>query len=300
MNIVLCTLFEGDYHLGAAALLNSLHRSGFAGTFVCGYRGARPAWAQDTARLAPLTVKWVEVDTELHFTNYKPDFMLECLRTLVPDAEAVGYLDPDIVVKAPWSVFETWLGHGGVALCEDVNASLPSGHPYRLAWDDFFVRHKLAPVRALERYYNAGFIAVPRQHENLLVLWAGVIALAGTETGSLKKIKHAEPHALFHTIDQDALNMTLLLHPVPIHATGPEGMDFAPGGHLLSHAAGGTKPWRGGFFREALGGRPPGTPQKQFLRYATAPLAVLPAATLAWRRFDLAAAALLGRFYRRA
>jgi hypothetical protein len=300
VNIVLCTLFEGDYHLGAAALLNSLHRAGFRGTFVCGYRGARPAWADDEARLAPLAVKWIEVETALHFTNYKPDFMLGCLHAHVPDADVIGYLDPDIVVKAPWAVLARWLGAGGVALCEDVNASLPAGHPQRLAWQDFFERHNLASVRSIERYYNAGFVAVPRALENLLVCWAGLIALAEYETGSLQKIKHAGPHALFHTIDQDALNMALLLHPAPIHATGPEGMDFMPGGHLLSHAAGGTKPWRGGFLRAALGGRPPGQPQKQFLHYATAPLAVLPAATLAWRRCELAAAALLGRFYRRA
>ena len=46
---------------------------------------------------------------------------------------------------------------------------------------------------------------------------------------------------------------------VEILAVGPEGMDFLPGGHLLSHAAGGGKPWRGGFLRAALRGRPPGT-----------------------------------------
>ena len=93
--------------------------------------------------------------------------------------------------------------------------------------------------------------------------------------------------------------MALLLDMAPIHATGPEGMDFLPGGHLLSHAAGGRKPWRGGGLREALSGRPPGTAQKQFHRYADSPVTVLPAAKLARRRFELAAAALLGRFYRR-
>jgi hypothetical protein len=77
-------------------------------------------------------------------------------------------------------------------------------------------------------------------------------------------------------------------------------MDFLPGGHLLSHAAGGRKPWRGGFLLEALSGRPPGTAQKQFHRYADSPLNVLSSVKLSWRRFELAAAALVGRFYRRA
>ncbi len=299
MSVTLCTLFEGDYHLGAAALLNSLHRSGFTGTFICGYRGVRPAWADQTGCVAPLQVQWVEVTAPIHLTNYKPVFMLACLHKYTPAAGVVGYLDPDIVVKAPWSVLDRWLHSDGVALCEDVNASFPSGHPYRFAWSDFFERHDLTPLRTLERYYNAGFIAVTRRRESLLVQWSRLIQMAGLELGSLSQIKHSGPEALFHTIDQDALNMTLQLDMVPIHAAGPEGMDFLPGGHLLSHAAGGRKPWRGGFLREALSGRPPGTAHKQFHRYADSPVKVFPAAMLARRRFELATAALLGRFYRR-
>ena len=299
MKTTLCTLFEGDYHLGAAALLNSLHHAGFDGTFVCGFRGPRPRWAQRTASLTPIRVRWVELSVPVHFTNHKAAFMLACLHVHTPDATAVGYIDPDIIVKSSWAVVERWL-RGGVALCEDANASLPSGHPYRVAWIDFFARHGLTPVRTLERYYNAGFVAVPREFQSLLTRWVGLLDLAARELGPLSMIKHADPSALFHTVDQDALNMALLLDAVPIHAVGPEGMDFLPGGHLLSHAAGGRKPWRGGFLLEAFRGRPPGSPHKQFHQHARAPLPVLSPPTLAWRRLELAAAALLGRFYRRA
>ncbi|MEO7413147.1 MAG: hypothetical protein ABIZ81_07305, partial [Opitutaceae bacterium] len=104
---------------------------------------------------------------------------------------------------------------------------------------------------------------------------------------------------LFHTIDQDGLNMALMLRDVPINAAGPEGMDFLPGGHLLSHAAGGAKPWRGGFLGDALRGRPPGLAQKSFYNYAQGPLPVLSSTTLAWRRAELQLSALIGRFYRR-
>jgi len=300
MSVTFCTLFEGDYHLGAAALLNSLHRSGFNGSFVCGYRGARPAWSHQTADLSPMRVRWIEITSPIHLTNYKPVFMRSCLHVHTPDAVAVGYLDPDIVVKASWPVMERWVKSDGIALCEDVNASFPSGHPYRITWNEFFARHRLTPVRTLERYYNAGFVSVPRKQENFLTQWEKIIELAGEELGSLSQLKHSGPESLFHTPDQDALNMALLFDPIAIFATGPEGMDFLPGGHLLSHAAGGRKPWRGGFFREALSGRPPGTAHKQFHRYADSPVSALSASTLAWRRFELAAAALLGRFYRRA
>jgi hypothetical protein len=299
MNATLCTLFEGDYHLGAAALLNSLHRAGFAGTFVCGHRGPRPPWAARTARLDPIRVRWVELSVPVHLTNHKPAFLLSCLRVHTPGARAVAYLDPDIIVKSPWPVLERWL-RGGIALCEDANASLPSGHPYRVAWHEFLAGHGLSVVRPLERYYNAGFVGVAREAEGFLARWAAVLQLAAAEFGPLKTMKRAGPAALFHTVDQDAMNMALLLDPFPIHAAGPEGMDFVPGGHLLSHAVGGRKPWRGGFLLEACRGRPPGTAQRQFHRHARAPLPVLSPSTLAWRRFELAAAALLGRFYRRA
>lgn len=299
MTITLCTLLEGDYHLGAAALLNSLHRSGFAGIFVYGHRGPRPPWAGQVTALGQIEVRWVELTTAVHLTNHKPAFMLACLRRHAPESDVIAYVDPDMVVKAPWPVFARWLADGGVALCEDANANFPSGHPYRLAWTDFFRRHNLAPVRTIERYYNAGFIAVSRAHENLLNCWAAILNLAENEIGALGQIKRDRPEALFHTVDQDALNMALMLHPVPIRSTGPEGMDFLPGGHLLSHATGSAKPWRGGFIRAALGGRPPGTAQKQFHRYADAPLSVLPAYILRCRRWELAVATIIGRFYRR-
>jgi hypothetical protein len=77
-------------------------------------------------------------------------------------------------------------------------------------------------------------------------------------------------------------------------------MDFAAGGHLLSHAIGARKPWRGGFFRDALRGRPPGNAQKSFFRFVDSPLRVLPAGQRARLRLSLFTGALLGRMYRRA
>ena len=53
--------------------------------------------------------------------------MLRLLSGPASDAEAIYYLDPDIVVTAPWSTFDNWTGCG-VALCEDVNSPLLKYH----------------------------------------------------------------------------------------------------------------------------------------------------------------------------
>jgi hypothetical protein len=296
VNPTVCTLFEGDYHLGAAALINSLHRAGFAGTVVCGHRGPAPAW--HNANPAPIRLLWVEITDPVHFTNYKPAFMEACWTTHTPDAELMFYADPDLVVKAPWSVLARW-ARDGIALCEDVNANFPQRHPYKLAWLDFLEARQLTPRRTSDRYYNAGFLGLPRAHRGFLATWQSILDLANTHLGSLDRLKHGGPHELFHSSDQDALNIALLLGDWPINSTGPEGMDFLPGGHLLSHAAGGIKPWRGKFIREALRGRPPGPAQKAFHDHLAGPLPVLPAALVKRRRLTLALAALLGRFYHR-
>lgn len=47
MKTTLCTLFEGHYHFGVAALVNSLVAAGYEGTVWVGHRGPLPDWIAD-------------------------------------------------------------------------------------------------------------------------------------------------------------------------------------------------------------------------------------------------------------
>ena len=301
MTSAVCTLFEGDYHLGAAALVDSLHASGFQGQVFCGLRGPLPPWARGTDRLVVadgLEVVFLPQQTGIHFTNHKPTFLLELWRGPAAGADTLFYFDPDIVVKCPWSVLARWAS-GGVALCEDVNPSLPARHPLRLGWAEFLGRHGLAVAAARDRYYNAGFVALPATLRPVLERWRDLVALVGADTGSLQSIKLGAAHSLFHTPDQDALNLALMTLEVPVNAVGPEGMDFVSGGNYLSHAIGARKPWRGGFLRQAFAGYPPSLAAKNFFHHVDRPIRVFSAGRRRRLLASLRLAAFLGRFYRR-
>lgn len=308
MKSVVITLFEGDYHLGAAALINSLCASGFVGTVVCGHRGPPPPWAEAARQLGPVEVEFVVVDTTAHLTNYKPEFLLHVWGSLHRTATRLFYFDPDIVIKARWQFFEEWADYG-VALVEDVNSPLPESHPRRGAW-----RRSLQSCRKLVRretplYVNGGFIGLARAQQGFLYEWREAMALVGTEIGGLersmfsfgdKQADLASPAYPYSKTDQDALNIAVMTASQPVSIMGPEAMDFRPGGWTMSHALGSEKPWRKNLVRAALCGRGPSRADREFWAHVVAPLRVFPARVTAWRRSTLKLAALVGRFYRRA
>ena len=124
MSSVVCTLFEGHYHHGLAALANSLYHHGFRGEIWAGYRGQTPPWAsriverdgtQCFEAINGLTVRFLKVETKRHLTNYKAEFMSDLRRNHLPDADTIFYCDPDIVLKTGWTFFPQW-AEGGIAL----------------------------------------------------------------------------------------------------------------------------------------------------------------------------------------
>src|ERR1700749_3152021 len=99
-----CTVAEGQYHFGVAALCNSLYRHGYRGRVWVGYRGALPGWAEDPVdcgawherAVAPdFTVRFVPVEGAWHLANCKPMLLRRILEALAPDAKGLIYFDSD-------------------------------------------------------------------------------------------------------------------------------------------------------------------------------------------------------------
>ncbi len=310
--IAVCTLFEGDYHYGLGALVNSLCRLGFAGVIWAGYRGMLPPWASATKDYEDIRelriqedvlVRFVKIETQDHFTNHKPQFMLRIM-SLDPNAEAVLYFDPDITIKSHWEYFEEWLTCG-VALCEDVNSPLSENHPRRCAWRRFYNAHGIRLRFTTETYVNAGFIGLRRSHSSFLTTWARMQELMASQIGGLQCSSLGDesdvrgPEFCFSKSDQDALNACIEAVDVPLSVLGKEGMDFVPGGFTMSHAIGRDKPWRKKFLSSALRGTPPTLADKSFLANTQSPIRLYSKLSLELRRKSLVAGSAIGRLIRR-
>jgi hypothetical protein len=305
---IICTLFEGNYHYGLAALVNSLYAKGFRGDVYAGYRGALPPWADGHVRRNGIgtifdinggsTIHFIPLETPIHLNNYKPHFLQQLMSEL-PQENAFFYFDPDIVVRAPWSFFEQWVEHG-LALCEDINNYMPGNHPIRLGWKKYAAQHGLTIERDLDVFYNGGFFGLRREHADFLEVWRRLFDVRASDGIDLRQFELSgfEPPYLY--LDQDLMNLALMLTKHPVTAVGPEGMDFIPGGYVMSHSAGDTKSWRKKFVLDALRGRAPSRTDKEFLRNTQRPICVYTRPQLAMRQMGVKVGAAIGRFYRRA
>ena len=281
-----------------------------------GYRGALPPWAgvrtaglwQEFSATSDVALRFVPLTTTAHFTNFKPDFLLRVWAEFDPTADALFYFDPDIVVKVRWSFFEEWAGYG-VALVEDVNSPLPESHPRRGAWRAALTHQGLLVLRETPYYVNGGFVGVVAGQRSFLADWRETMALVGENIGGLERSMFSfganapdlqSPAFAFSKTDQDALNIAVMTTTSPVSIMGAEGMDFRPGGWTMAHALGPDKPWRKSYLTAALAGRPPSLADREYWRHAAGPIAFFSPAVVAWRRFTLAVAGAIGRFYRRA
>ena len=307
MNSAICTLFEGNYHYGVGALANSLYTQGYRGMIYAGYRGALPSWAanakngQGFSEFSPATglvLRFIPLTTTIHLTNFKPDFMLSLWQTHCPQAQSLFYFDPDITVICRWSFFEEWV-QAGVALCADINPSMPANHPIRYAWKQFYLPHGIMVRRELDTYFNGGFVGLLREQIKFLDGWQKLQELMAPEIGGMKNVNVRDRTFLFNKTDQDALNIAAMTCESPISPVGQDGMDLQLGGgaYVMSHALGAQKPWNKKHIRNLLlRGNSPSRADRLFFRNVESPIRLYSSTTLAVKRFLLLMASFLGRF----
>ncbi len=308
MTTNVCTLFEGHYHYGLGALVNSLYQNGFRGVIWAGYRGELPPWAAPLRDCADYqeydvadgcVIRFAPVQVSIHLTNYKPTFMLGLWRRCCPDTTALAYFDPDITLRCPWAFVEKWV-HRGIALCEDVVFSgMSANHPIRLEWTDFLESSEYNVVQDTNKYFNAGFIGVRRDCRDALEVWRNIINLAVGDGADENSLASGLRSDLWTFPDQDALNIMAMVTPHPLSVVGPEGMDFLPSGFIMSHATGTPKPWRKRMLRSALGGTPPSLADKGYWRNSLSPIRLYSSSDYKAHMIDLRLGAAIGRFNKR-
>ena len=301
---VICTLYEGDFHYGVAALANSLVSNGFRGLIWVGYRGELPAWTKKLQtrsdglfEVGGATLAFEKSAVEMHFTQFKPEFMATLFRRGIA-RKRLWYFDPDITVRCSWNFFERWSGFG-IALCEDITmGTMPSTHPIRCVWRQVARAAGWGdPVREQDRYYNAGFIGVNRDFLGFLTTWQSAIDLARSHGAGANVLKDGPRDFAFNTPDQDALNIAAMYSDAPLSAIGPEGMGFIPGGFTMYHSPGQIKSWRKKFLLHTLSGVPPSNADKHYLQNVQGPICPYSPVRLRSLRMGAAISAAIGRFY---
>jgi hypothetical protein len=304
--ITICTLWQIDYHKGLAALANSLVIAGYRGTVWAGYRGPLPAWASNgvtdgAMHIYSLTeavsITFVPIDTPQHFSHYKPIWIADVLNTHAPEAEGIFYFDPDIFLEAPWPFFEDWL-NAGIAVCQDATNPVNPTHPRAHNWKAFAEATGIAVHRMPQCYINGGIVGLKRDSLVFLDNWRRILDRAHQIYNFGPNLMHESRSHIFHSTDQDALNVALMTAPGPISWLGPDGMNFRHGQWCTVHAIAFKKPWnRRVFFDWLTRGHGVERCLRVYWRFAEGPARAESRLRIQLHKFLLPFVALLSRFY---
>lgn len=314
--ISVCTLFENDHHLGLCALINSLEKNSFSGSLYAGYRGSIPKWvnAFETIDLdyrwkgkkiikinAGLFIHFLPLETEIHFCNYKPTFMLSIFEEISENINGLIYFDPDIVVKCDWEYFERWISYGIALVHEIKSLDMAPNHPLRKQWEKEVLSLIGRKVRnQLTSYINSGFCGIRREYKSFLKDWEHIIQIAIEHFGLGSNEMHNNNRLyIFHSTDQDALNIAAMCSDHPLTEMGPEAMDFIPGGWTMSHAIGLPKPWEKSFIVSMMKGMPPTLAEKEYWKNINGPVRSFNRSSIFRKQLIISMASLVGRFYKR-
>ncbi len=324
MNSAVCTLFEGNYHLGVAGLTNSLYQNGFRGSIYVGYKGALPPWASlakensllqwagnKTLQVAEgLQLHFLPIETDYSLTNYKPDFMLKLWDGPAADMDSLFYFDPDIVILRSWLLFEEW-ANCGVAVSEDVNSPLAMQHPRRVAWRKYFGDKGISLNFKEGFYVNGGFIGLTKKNLQFLKTWINIQETMAPLIGGLNQsifsrtplttlLKTAGgPFMPFFKTDQDALNAAIEACDQEISFIGKDGMGFENGFVIMHHAVGRMKPWAWKPFLQSWRGRPPRKIEIEFWNLMDGPVRAFPNKIVKRQKRALRICSAIGRIYKK-
>jgi len=244
MHIV--TVATGDYAKGAAALVNSLAATGFAGRITVGHQG--PLQMQ-TRPDAPVELLEIPATNKLTATNLKANIVARV------GSGDICYVDADCIVTSPQllKIVSEFLDIGPVFCAESM---MPSCDARYRAWAKSLVAigiHQAEPPHAICRpYFNAGFFALrlPRDAE-YLERYQRLLGSALLDDGRF----HGTPY--FAMADQDCLNAAIISIARPMTSIGPPDVWFRalpvnpylvvgiePEPVLLHCTGAGKKPWR--------------------------------------------------------
>lgn len=307
MYSIACTLAEGDYGIGAGVLVNSLVASGFSGSVWIACSGALPAWAGGAVKKADYSelditpsvkLKFFLLETSSHYKYKKPAFVKMALARETQPVDFVTFFDADVIVTCPWLYIEQWLANG-VAACEDSASPIHSTHPMRAYWKQACESNGLVWRNDRDIYINSGFLGMTPATTSFLDEWQKTIDMVTEILPDKDQRKLDIPHVFIRLPDQDSLNMAFCCTAFQVSFCNKDAMDFVPGGYVMSHATGKIKPWHGSFFLRALRGHPPRKSDKEYIRFTRGPIKILNDLEYAIGKFDIMAASLLGRCYKR-
>src|SRR5690554_1563528 len=103
----------------------------------------------------------------------------------------------------------------------------------------------------------------------------------------------------FGKTDQDALNAAVEAFEGKISILGRDAMGFENSFAILPHALGHPKPWNKKYISSALNGFRPKQIDKDYWNYTNEPIQLFSKSKIGRKKFALAVAVFIGRFYRR-
>ena len=307
---VVCTVAEGGYFNGVAALTNSLVHAGFRGSVVVGYRGSKPTWlaqlhkdhASDVYVVAPhVQLNLVELPVMWHLANCKAHLIKQILLEKFTDAELVFYFDTDIVIQRSWDTFVEWARDGVVMVLDVADTYMSPHHPYRQAWRSLAAKRGLE-CRDFTGYVNSCCVGINRAYKEFAVVWSALMEELERDGADMQKMKNWTDKLAFSRMDQDVLNATIMATNMPIALLGPESMGMFPWANVVMlHAMFQfqKKPWSRNYLLDALRGFPPDRTYLAYWRFVDGPIRPFNKFKLVRKKIQVQIARLIGLLHSR-